>query len=152
MKKLLSCILCLIFAFSLYSCDNSAKKADEYANGFISALLLKDEEGMKKYIHPDHTETAMPDEEFYKNISEHYFFTVVNSLDAIYAIGKSNSPLGINEGEGEQNIYKYTVLSNELYYDIDLRILENDKGYGIVGVSFALNTNPELYTNASEAK
>lgn len=146
MKKFLLFILCILTIFSLCSCQSDIKKADETAKGFVSALLIRDEEAMKQYIHPDCINQAMPDDEFYKNITENQFFTLGNSLDEIYAMGKSEFAQGVNEAEGEHIVYKYTILTNELFYDIDIRILENKNGYGISGFTFALNLDPQLYS------
>lgn len=145
MKKLFLVLICFILVLSMFSCGSDNEQANEYSRGFISAMLMRDEAEMEKYLHPDFAEKAMPDDDFYNSIEENYFFTVGNELTAMFAIGESDFAEGVNDIEGEQTVYKYTIFTNELYYDVDLRILENDNGYGIVGFSFALNTNPDLY-------
>ena len=136
-------MIAIIMLFSLCACTAQYEKADEYAKKFISALCLGDEEEMKKYTHPDYTEQAIPNEEFYETLATQ-FFTVGNEMTALNGVGKAE--LEDKTGfDGDALRCTYVARVNELFYTVELIILENEKGYGIVSVAVVLNTDLDYY-------
>ncbi len=149
MKRSIALVLLFTFILTLVSCggiDN--ERADKLAMGFVEDLLVRDEEGMADYLHPDAKGTAMPDDDFYKDLEENHFFILGNSITAMDSIEKSHIENTSLDGTVLQ--CKYVVRSNELFYDVELLILENDNGYGIVAVSMRLNTNPTYYAGSEK--
>ena len=138
MKRFLAFILTITLLFSLVSCGGDNQKADETAYPFIEAMLVRNNDAMKQYLHPDYIETALPNDIFYKSLEDNHFFTVGHSLDALEASGKKNVEDTSFDGSLMQCIY--LIRSNELFYDVTLMILDNENGYGIVAVSVSLNT------------
>ncbi len=137
MKKAFSVILIFTFLLSLIACGNAeTEQANEHATDFIEALLIRDEAAMKKLIHPDYTEDAMPTDEFYKSLEEEHYFTVGNSLTAIE--GTINY-IENTEIEGTVMSCSYVIRTNELFYNVDLVIVDNDNGYGVVSVNMVFN-------------
>ncbi len=143
MKKAFLFLLCGIILFSFCSCNSALKRSDELAVPFIKALLLRDDDGMKEYIHPDYTEDALPDDEFYEHLEKEHFFTIGNELTYLTAVSKQN--IENTEIQGELLNCVYLIMSNEAYYDVNLLILDNDNGYGVIAVSVNLNADPSLY-------
>ncbi len=143
MKKTLIFLLCGIIIFSFCSCNSALKRSDELAVPFVKALLLRDNEGMKEYIHPDYTREALPNDEFYSRLEKDHFFTIGNELTYLTAVSKQN--IENTEIKGELLNCVYLIMSNEVYYDVNLVILDNDNGYGVIAVSVNLNTDPSLY-------
>ncbi len=143
MKKLISLTLIIILAFSFTGCNKDNQKADECAAKFVEAMLLRDEKAMKEYAHPDYIEKAIPNDDFYNELEENHFFTLGKELTAISAMEKNY----VNDTDIEGTLMEcvYVVRTNELFYDVELMILENDNGYGVIAISARLNTNPELY-------
>ncbi len=148
MKRILSLSLIFILIFSLSACNKDIKKADETAAEFIEAMLLIDEKTMRRYAHPDYLEKAVPDEDFYKELSENHFFSVGHELTAISAMAKNY----VNDTSIEGALMEciYVIRTNELFYDVTLMILEDDKGYGVISVSAKLNTDPTLYDQSAK--
>ncbi len=151
MKRLFLLILSFVLAFSLCGCGESTdelEKTDELAVPFTEALLLGDTEKMKEYIHPDYMESALPDEEFYAYLAENHFFSLGNKLTSLSATAKTY----INETSMEGTLLDcaYLIMTNELYYDLSLMILDNERGYGVIAVSMNLNTNVDLYIPEGE--
>lgn len=143
MKKIFSLFLALLTVFSFCACESDYKKADEAAVGFITALLLRDEERMKQYLHPDYTDSALPDDEFYKELEENAYFSVGNTLDGLDSTMKTY--LDDEALDGTALECCYVARSNEVFYNFELIVLENDNGYGIVSVAAALNRDPNYY-------
>ncbi len=143
MKKLLSLVVATIFIFTLCSCQSEYKKADELSLGFIKAMLLRDEESMKSYLHPDFVDSALPNDEFYKELEENAYFTVGNTLDGLDSTMKTY--LDDETLDGKALECCFVARTNELFYNVELIILENDNGYGIVSVAVALNRDPNYY-------
>lgn len=143
MKRFLTVVLAIIMLFALVSCGGDNQKADETAYPFIEAMLLRDNDAMKQYLHPDYVDTALPNDDFYKSLEENHFFTIGHKLDALEASGKKNVEDTSFEGSLMQCIY--LIRSNELFYDVTLMILDNENGYGIVAVSVELNTEALYY-------
>lgn len=143
MKKFLLVLMCFCLLMPIFGCDSALKKSDELAVPFIEALLLRDEAQMKNYIHPDYTETALPDDEFYQRLTDNHFFKVGNKLTHLTAMDKQT--VKDESVEGDLLKCNYIIVCSEVYYDVNLVILDNDKGYGVIAVSMNLNTNPELY-------
>ncbi|MBE6692777.1 MAG: hypothetical protein E7586_05610 [Ruminococcaceae bacterium] len=143
MKKALLFLLCGIILFSFCSCNSALKRSDELAVPFIKALLLRDNEGMAEYIHPDYTDEALPDDEFYSRLEKEHFFTIGNELTYLTAVSKQN--VENTEIKGKLLNCVYLIMSNEAYYDVNLLVLDNDNGYGVIAVSVSLNTDPSLY-------
>lgn len=138
MKRTVSIVLILL-TLSVIFCgcaDKNVKKADETASAFLEALLLRNEEGMKQYIHPDYTEKALPDDEFYKSLEEQ-FLPVGNKLDALEA-GEKNY-VENTDIDGTVLQCKYIIRANELFYNVELMIVDNDNGYGVAAVSMEIN-------------
>ena len=148
MKRSISILLCCIIMLSLCSCNSALKRSDELAVPFVKAFLLRDEAGMKEFIHPDYIDEALPDDEFYSRLEKDHFFTIGNDLTYLTAVSKQN--IENTEIQGELLNCVYLIMSNEAYYDVNLVILDNDKGYGVIAVSVNLNTNPLLYQAEGE--
>ena len=145
MKRILIFLLTILMVFSLWGCNAKSERADEVSLGFIRALALRDETEMKKYIHPDFVESAMPNEEFYNNL-KNQFFEAGNPLDGLDSISKGKSDAV--DADGEELKCTYVARINELFYAVELIILENDNGYGIVSVAVVLNTDTKYYQGA----
>ncbi len=143
MKKIISLTLILVFIFSLAGCNKDNQKADECAANFVEAMLLRNEKAMKEFAHPDYLKEAIPNDAFYEELQKNHFFTIGKELTAISAIEKNY----INDTSIDGTLMEciYVVRTNELFYDVELMILENDNGYGVIAISAKLNTNPELY-------
>lgn len=142
-KKIIAVVMAALTLFSFCSCTGEYEKADDYAKGFISALCLRDEESMKKYAHPDHIEQAIPDDSFYETLSTQ-FFTVGNEMTALNGVGKAEIEDNLSM-DGEVKKCTYVARVNELFYTVELIVLENDRGYGIVSVAMVLNTELDYY-------
>ena len=136
-------MLSISIAFTLFGCNSAQKKSDELAVPFVKALLLDNQEAMKEYIHPDYMEKALPDGEFYKTLEEKHFFSKGNDLTYLTAVNKQE--IENAEVDGYLLQCDYRIMSNEVYYDVSLMILDNDGGYGVIAVSMNLSTDPELY-------
>ncbi len=147
MKKFGLILTCFILIFSLCSCkseDTAAfEKSDEYAKPFLEALVAKNNGDMEKYIHPDYTAEVIPTEDFYTDMAEKHFFKPNKTLTAINATGKSY----INNTDIEGTLLEcaYIIFYNELYYDVKITVLDNEKGYGVISFSMELNFNTDLY-------
>ena len=91
---------------------------------------------MKKLIHPDFTDTAMPTDDFYKSLEDEHYFTIGNSLTAIEGTINyiENTAL-----EGTVMSCNYVIRTNELFYNVDLIIVDNENGYGVVSVNMVFN-------------
>lgn len=148
MKKVLAIILFSAFLLALSACGNSeTERANELATDFIEALLVRDEATMKSAVHPDYVEEAIPTDDFYKTLEEEHYFTPGNSLSAIE--GTINY-IENTEIEGTVMSCNYVIRYNELFYNVDLVIVENDNGYGVVSVKMTFNKEI-LMTVLSEA-
>ncbi len=143
MKRIVSFVLLTFMLFSLFGCESDFKRADSLAKEFISALLLRDEEGMKTYLHPDYVDSAMPNDEFYNFLIENEYFSVGNELTALDSMTKDY--LEDDSLNGKAIECGYVVRTNELFYNFELIILENDNGYGVVSVTAALNRDVKYY-------
>ena len=143
MKRIFLILLCISLTLSLFGCNSAQKKSDELAVPFVKALLLRDEEAMKQYLHPDYMETALPNDDFYKTLEEKHFFSLGNDLTYLTATNKQE--IENTEIDGYLLQCDYLIMSNEVYYDVGLIILDNDSGYGVIAVSMNFSTNPELY-------
>ncbi len=144
MKRFLTIILAILTIFCFCACDTKSERADELSLAFIRALALRDEAEMEKYLHPDYIDKAMPNDEFYKNLEEQ-FFTAGNPLDGLDAISKGKAE-GI-DFDGDAMKCTYVARINELFYTVELIILDNDSGYGIVSIAVVLNTDTKYYKN-----
>ena len=142
-KKIFAAVFAALMLFSLCACTGEYEKADEYATKFISALCLRDEETMKKYSHPDYSDQAIPDDAFYETLSTQ-FFTVGNEMTALIGVGKAEIEDNLSM-DGEVKKCTYIAHVNELFYTVELIVLENDRGYGIVSVAMVLNTELDYY-------
>ena len=136
MKKIIALFLIFITLLSLGACAKEFEKADELSAKYIEALLLRDEEEMAKYVHPDHKSDAIPNDEFYTNLEEQKLPVGVE-LTALEA-GTKNY---VNDTALEGTVLQcnYILRANELFYSVELIILENDNGYGVVAVKMELN-------------
>ncbi|MBQ3231090.1 MAG: hypothetical protein IJO64_02430 [Clostridia bacterium] len=142
MKKTALILLALCFCLSLCACGIDTDAADDCALGFINGMLARDEEKMKRNIHPDHIESALPNDEFYKML-ENYNIAVGTELGGIDVAGKSYAD--DTELEGRVIKCRYVARIDELFYNVDLVILDNDNGYGIVAASLEFCTDPRYY-------
>lgn len=144
MKRTVLILLAALLVFSLSACTESYEKADEYANKFITALLIRDEAEMKQYLHPEYTESAMPDDVFYETL-EKQFLTVGHPLTNLSGVGKAKI-----KNMDDTLRCTYVARVNELFYTVELIILDNENGYGIVSVAMVLNTELDYYYNESQ--
>lgn len=144
MKRTVLILLAALLVFSLSACTESYERADEYANKFITALLLRDEAEMKQYLHPEYTESAMPDDVFYETL-EKQFLTVGHPLTNLSGVGKAKI-----KNMDDTLRCTYVARVNELFYTVELIILDNENGYGIVSVAMVLNTELDYYYNESQ--
>lgn len=142
MKKILAALLAPILLFTFCACTGSYEQADEYAKKFISALCLRDEAAMQSCVHPDYTDTALPNDEFYKTLETQYF-TVGNEMTALNGVGKAK--IEDMDFDGDTLKCTYVARINELFYTVELIVLDNDNGYGIVSVAMVLNTELDYY-------
>lgn len=142
MKRFFVILIAFLTLLGFCACDTKSEKADELSLSFIRALALRDEAEMEKYLHPDHKTEAMPNDEFYKNLEEQ-FFTVGHTLDGLDAISKGKAE-GL-DFDGDAMKCSYVARINELFYTVELIILDNDNGYGIVSVAVVLNTDTKYY-------
>ncbi len=144
MKRFLATVLALSSLILFASCGKDYQRADELATNFISALLLRDETAMLEYIHPDHVEEAMPNDEFYETL-ETQFLTVGHELTNLSGVGKAKI-------EGMSNTMRCTYIArvNELFYTVELIILDDKNGYGVVSTVMMLNTELDYYYHESE--
>ena len=149
MKRILSLSLIIILAFTFSACTGEYEQADEYAKDFISALCLGNAEKMAAYTHPDYTESALPDEEFYKAL-ETQFFTVGNEMTALNGVGKARIEEDDAFPDGDVLKCTYVARVNELFYTVELIMLDNDNGYGVVSVAMVLNTELDYYYRGEE--
>lgn len=148
MKRVLILTLAFLILFSFAGCSDDNSKTDEIAVPFVKAMLLRDNGGMSDYLHPDYKESALPDDKFYDSLSENHFFSAGNELDGLTAVDKNYvTDTGV---DGTLMKCNYLIRTNELLYDVELMILENDNGYGIVAVSMKMNTEID-YFNGSNA-
>lgn len=148
MKKAFSLILVLTFLLSFAACGNAeTEQANELATDFIEALLLRDEDAMKKLVHPDYTDEAIPSDDFYKSLEEDHYFTVGNTLTAIEGTINYIEKTDI---EGTVMSCNYVVRTNELFYNVDLVIVDNDNGYGVVSVNMVFNEDMLLNLMSEE--
>ncbi len=142
MKRLFSAVIAVLLVFCTVGCEGKKEKYDTLAKPFIEALLVRDEAGMSELIHPDYRDSAIPNDEFYKSLESQYF-EVGHTLDGLASIAKTDADLLELEGDAEKCTYVARV--NELFYTVDLIILENDNGFGVVSVAILLNTDPQYY-------
>ncbi len=143
MKKTLSLLLLTAVCLSLAACGGiDEQKADDCAIPFIKAMLARDEAAMKEHMHPDHTETALPGEDFYK-LLESYSLTPGAELTGTDSAGKSYAE--DTSLEGDVIKANYVARIDELFYNINLVILENGRGYGVIGVFVEFCTDPRYY-------
>ena len=147
MKKICLILTCFILILTLCACkseDTAAfEKSDEYAKPFLESLVAKNNEDMAKYIHPDYMAEAMPNDKFYSDMAEKHFFKPNKTLTAVTATGKSY----INNTDIEGTLLEcaYVIFYNELYYDVKITVLDNEKGYGVISFSMELNLDTNLY-------
>lgn len=144
MKRILCLALAIISVLTLSACGKEYERADEYAEAFINALLARDEEKMSGYIHPEHIDTAMPNDVFYKTLEEQYL-KVGYEMTELNVVGKAKI-----SGMDDALRCTYVARINELFYTVELIILEDDGGYGIVSTIMMLNTELDYYYNESE--
>lgn len=144
MKRILAIFLALISVFSLTSCGKEYSRADELSTKFISALLLRDEAKMLEYIHPDYVEQALPNDAFYETL-ETQFLTVGHELTNLSGVGKAK----IKEMDNALRC-TYIARVNELFYTVELIIVDDKNGYGVVSTVMMLNTELDYYYHESE--
>ena len=132
MKRFFGILLIFALILTLSACNNDQKKADEQATPFIRAMLKRDEAQMALYLHPDYKESAIPSDDFYSQLTEKHFFTVGAELDSITTVAKT--PVSDYNGSGSLVKYSYIIDANQLFYDVDLLILDDERGYGVAGV------------------
>ncbi len=142
-RKIIAVLFAAVMLFSLCACTEQYEKADDYATKFISALCLRDEAEMKKYAHPDYIDQAIPNDSFYETLSSQ-FFSVGSEMTALVGVGKAKIEDSDQFG-GDAMRCTYVAQANELFYTVELIVLENDNGYGIVSVAMVLNTEYDYY-------
>lgn len=142
-RKIIAVLFAAVMIFSLCACTEQYEKADDYAKGFISALCLRNVAEMKKYAHPDYTDRAIPDDSFYETLSTQ-FFDVGNEMTMLTGVGKADLE-DATQFDGDAMKCTYVAQVNELFYTVELIVLENDNGYGIVSVAMVLNTELDYY-------
>ncbi|MBE6683217.1 MAG: hypothetical protein E7595_03580 [Ruminococcaceae bacterium] len=139
MKRLFAFLLAVTFVLPLVSCTDKYLTADEYSRNYLSAFLVRDEEEMKKYIHPDHIESVLPDDEFYKALEEQYL-TVGHELTNLSGVDK----IKLDDPDGAIKC-TYVARINELFYTVEMIIIDDDNGYGIASFAIVFNNNFEYY-------
>ena len=146
MKRFFIALIVIITIFSLCACtQNDHSRADEHSRKFISALLLRDEDAMRGYIHPDYVDVAMPNDEFYETLEKQYL-TVGHELTNLSAVGKAE----INDMDGDALKCTYIARVNELFYTVELIIIDNENGYGVVSAAMVLNIELDYYYHESD--
>lgn len=145
MKKICLLLALLILCASAVSCSGiDAEKADDLSVDFLLALLSDDGAGMEKCLHPDHISEAMPDDEFYEYLKNNLDITVGETLTALDSTDKKYSDdtsLG-----GRVLICDFVAEIDWLYYDVEIIILDDKSGYGIVACNFDFCTDDKYYT------
>lgn len=140
MKKILALLL-IVLMLPLASCSRDEQEFDDIAEGFLSAFLMRNEEEMKKYIHPDYIESSMPDDVFYQTLEKQYLKVGIDYTE-LYVVAKEN----FKDIKGAVKC-SYVARINELFYSVDLIIVKNDKGVGIASFAMVFNNNPNYYYN-----
>lgn len=142
MKRIFATAIAFIMIFSLCSCESNFKRADETALSFITAMLLRDENAMLAHIHPDYSDSALPDDAFYENLKAQYL-DIGHELTALDSATKTY--LDDTSLDGTVLECGYVARANELFYNVELIILDNENGYGVISVALTLNTDPNYY-------
>ena len=114
-----------------------AESGDVYAHGLIPL-------GAAQQLICGHVENTG---HFYKNLEEQ-FFTVGHTLDGLDAISKGKAE-GV-DFDGDAMKCSYVARINELFYTVELIILDNDNGYGIVSLAVVLNTDTKYYKTETD--
>jgi hypothetical protein len=144
-KRFIAALLAICALLLLNACTEKYERPDNYAKGFISAICMRDEQKMLEYIHPDYKEVALPNDSFYEALAKQYF-TVGNEMTALSAVGKTEK----DGYDGDALVCSYVTKINELIYSVELIMLENDNGYGIISVAMVLNTDIDYYYNENQ--
>lgn len=144
MMKRICLLLTVISILVFTSCGNNYERADIQAEGYIKALLARDEEAMANYIHPDYLNEAMPNDSFYETLEAQYL-KVGYEMTELNGVGKAKI-----DGMGDALRCTYVARINELFYTVELIIVDDDNGYGIVSTIMMLNTELDYYYNESE--
>ena len=129
----LAAALCMA---ALFGCNRiDAERADALCTDYASAVLSRDEEGMKSLIHPGYIEKALPGDAFYETASKAYL-NIGDEMTSLTAVAKNYSD--DTELDGRVISCNYLAFIDELYYEFVFVILDNDEGYGIIAFSAAL--------------
>ncbi len=144
MKRVFCLIFAVILVLALVSCDNAYTRADELAKSYIHALLARDEAAMKECLHPDYADEAMPNDAFYETLEEQYL-AVGYEMSELNTVGKAKTDIVDNALR-----CTYVARINELFYTVELIIVDDDNGYGVVSTIMMLNTDIEYYYNESD--
>lgn len=141
MKKTVILLLVLALTLSFTACTRDIEQADGIAKEFVTAFLARDEEGMKKHIHPDYLDSALPDDEFYSALEKQHL-SFESGLTELYVVGKTDY-------KEIRNALKcsYVARVNELFYSVELIIVDDKNGTGIASFAMVFNNNPDYYYN-----
>ena len=138
---LAACFLCFIFS----GCSPiDAEKLDKCAVDYLTGLLNNDKELIKTTLHPDYQEKAMPDDEFYQNIQKIGIlkgspFNGLNSENKRYSDD--------TELDGRVIICDFTADINYIFYSVEITVLDNKKGFGIIGCAIDFCTDEKYFQN-----
>lgn len=143
MKRIICLFITLILVVSLTSCDNSYTRADELAKSYVEAILARDEDKMRECLHPDHADEAMPNDAFYQTLEDQYL-AVGYELTELNTVAKAKTDIVDNALR-----CTYVARINELFYTVELIIVDDVNGYGVVSTIMMLNTEIDYYYNES---
>ena len=144
MKRIVCLIFAFLFVFSLCGCENDYTRADELANEYIKAILARDENKMRECLHPDYINEAMPNDAFYETLEIQYI-AIGYEMTNLSAVSKSKTDIVDNALR-----CSYVARINELFYTVELIIVDDDNGYGVVSTIMMLNTELDYYYNESD--
>lgn len=136
---ILVCVLCAAFS----GCEHiDIERADKCAVDFITGFLNGDEELIKTTLHPDYTEKAMPDEQFYESLKKIGIvkgkpFNGLNSEDKRYS---DDTDL-----DGRVLVCDFTADIDYIFYSVEIIILDSKSGYGIVGCDIDFCTDDKYF-------
>lgn len=143
MKRFICLFILIILVVSLVSCDNGYTRADELAKSYVEAILVRDEAKIRECLHPDYVDEAMPNDAFYQTLEEQYI-DIGFEMTELNTVGKAKTDIVDNALR-----CTYVARINELFYTVELIIVDDDNGYGVVSTIMMLNTEIDYYYNES---
>ncbi len=147
MKKILTLFLAVVLcASALASCGIDSERADRCAVDYLLGLLSGDNEKLRATLHPDHRDSAMPDNDFFEKLKK----IEITVGDTLYGMDSADKKYSDDTGlDGRVLVCDFVADIDYMYYSIQFVILENDNGYGIVGCNVDYCTDEKYYQAVS---